>query len=64
MNKTDVLSKVSLFSEMKKSDLEMIAKLAQNELFQAGDTIIREGDRDGRLFTDGFSLLLVERWQS
>jgi hypothetical protein len=50
MNKTDVLSKVSLFSEMKKSDLEMIAKLAQNELFQAGDTIIREGDRDGRLF--------------
>ncbi len=50
MNKTDVLSKVSLFSEMKKSDLEMIAKLAQNERFQAGDTIIREGDRDGRLF--------------
>ena len=50
MNKTDVLSKVSLFSEMKKSDLEMIAKLAQNELFQVGDTIIREGDRDGRLF--------------
>jgi CRP-like cAMP-binding protein len=50
MNKRDVLSKVSLFSEMKESDLEMIVRLAQNELFQAGETIIREGDRDGRLF--------------
>lgn len=50
MDKTDVLSKVSLFSEMKKSDLEMIARLAEDELFQAGETIIREGDRDGRLF--------------
>jgi CRP-like cAMP-binding protein len=50
MNKRNVLSKVSLFSEMKESDLEMIARLAQNDRFQAGETIIREGDRDGRLF--------------
>ena len=50
MKKRDVLSKVSLFSEMKDSDLDMIARLAQKELFQAGETIFREGDRDGRLF--------------
>ena len=50
MKKRDVLSKVSLFSEMKESDLDVIARLAQKELFQAGETIFREGDRDGRLF--------------
>jgi CRP-like cAMP-binding protein len=50
MKKRDVLSKVSLFSEMKESDLDMIARLAQKEVFQAGETIFREGDRDGRLF--------------
>ena len=50
MNKTDILSKVSIFSEMKKSDLETIASLARGQLFRPGETIIREGDRDGRLF--------------
>jgi CRP-like cAMP-binding protein len=50
MNKTDILSKVSIFSEMKKSDLETIASLAHGQSFRPGETIIREGDRDGRLF--------------
>ena len=50
MNKTEILSKVSIFSEMKKSDLETIARLAQGWSFRPGETIIREGDRDGRLF--------------
>lgn len=50
MNKTEILSKVSIFSEMKKSDLETIASLAQGQSFRPGETIIREGDRDGRLF--------------
>ena len=35
---------------MKASDVERIASLAQSHVFQAGETIIREGDRDGRLF--------------
>ena len=50
MNEAEVLAKVSLFSGMKGSDLERIASLAQSQVFQAGETIIREGDRDGRLF--------------
>ena len=50
MNEAKVLAKVSLFSKMKASDLERIASLAQSHVFQAGETIIREGDRDGRLF--------------
>jgi CRP-like cAMP-binding protein len=35
---------------MKMSDLETIASLTQSLLFRPGETIIREGDRDGRLF--------------
>ena len=50
MNEAEVLAKVSLFSGMRASDLERIASLAQSHVFQAGQTIIREGDRDGRLF--------------
>lgn len=50
MNAAEVLAKVSLFSGMKASDLERIASLAQSHVFQAGETIIKEGDRDGRLF--------------
>ncbi|MGD8228224.1 MAG: cyclic nucleotide-binding domain-containing protein [Desulfobacteraceae bacterium] len=50
MNEAEVLAKVSLFSGMKASDLERIASVAQSHVFQAGETIIREGDRDGRLF--------------
>jgi CRP-like cAMP-binding protein len=50
MNEAEVLAKVTLFSGMKASDLERIASLAQSHVFQAGETIIREGDRDGRLF--------------
>jgi CRP-like cAMP-binding protein len=50
MNEAEILAKVSLFSDMKASDLERIASLAQSHVFQEGETIIREGDRDGRLF--------------
>lgn len=50
MNKADFLAKVSLFSLIKKSDLKRTAKLTRNHLFHEGDVIIREGDRDGRLF--------------
>ncbi|MGD2269485.1 MAG: cyclic nucleotide-binding domain-containing protein [Desulfobacterales bacterium] len=46
----DFLSGVSIFSLLKKVDLQRIAKLAQRHLFQSGDLIIKEGDRDRRLF--------------
>jgi CRP-like cAMP-binding protein len=46
----DSLSKVSIFSLMKEEDLERIAKKTQHHLFHEGDVIIREGDRDKRLF--------------
>jgi CRP-like cAMP-binding protein len=50
MNNTEFLSKVSLFSLIKKPDLERVARLASRHLFQRGDVIIREGDPGGRLF--------------
>ena len=49
-NHADFLAKVSLFSLMKKGDLKRIAKLVRHHSFREGDVIIREGDRDRRLF--------------
>jgi len=50
INKVDFLAKVSIFSHMKKTDIHRVAELAQHHLFHDGDLIIREGDRDRRLF--------------
>ena len=50
MDDLSFLGEVSIFSHLKKRDLKKIAKLAKQESFQAGDVIIGEGDRDGRLF--------------
>ena len=50
MDDTDILSRISLFSLMKKRDLRRIAKLAKHHSFKKGDLIVREGDSDGRLF--------------
>jgi CRP/FNR family transcriptional regulator len=50
MNDTEFLSRVSLFSLTKKSDLERIAKLANRHTFDKGDVIIKEGEPDNRLF--------------
>ena len=50
MHEADVLAKVSLFSLMKRPDLERIAQLAQHQLFRPGDVIIQEGEQDKRLF--------------
>jgi CRP-like cAMP-binding protein len=50
MNDTDFLATVSLFSHLKKRDLRKLAKLSRQEVFQKGDVIVREGDRDGRLY--------------
>ena len=50
INKVDFLSKVSIFSHMKKSDINRIAKLVQYHSFHDGELIIREGDSDRQLF--------------
>ena len=50
MNKADLLSEVSVFSKMKKEDVQRIAKLAKYHLFHEGDVIIREGDPGRQLF--------------
>jgi len=50
MNDADFLSRVSLFSLVRKPDLERIAKLANRHTFDKGDVIIKEGEPDNRLF--------------
>ena len=48
--KIDLIARVPLFSPLKDSELERIADLTQTHTFQRGDVIIREGDKDRRLF--------------
>jgi CRP-like cAMP-binding protein len=50
MKEADYLATVSLFSHLKKRDLRRIANLCRQQVFDKGDVIVREGDRDGRLF--------------
>jgi len=50
MDDAEILSKVALFSLMKRRDLKRIAKLAKHHSYEKGDVIVREGARDGRLF--------------
>ena len=50
MDNVEILSKISLFSLMKKRDLKRLSKLTQRHRYQKGDVIVREGARDGRLF--------------
>ncbi|MBW1779977.1 MAG: cyclic nucleotide-binding domain-containing protein [Deltaproteobacteria bacterium] len=50
MDNAEILSRVALFSLMKKRDLKRIAKLAKRHLYEKGELIIKEGARDGRLF--------------
>ena len=49
-NKAGFLSRVSLFSLLNKADVERIAEKAREHFFKKGDVVIREGDRDRRLF--------------
>jgi CRP/FNR family transcriptional regulator, cyclic AMP receptor protein len=50
MDDAEILSRVTLFSLMKKRDLRRIAKLAKHHSYKKGEIIVREGARDGRLF--------------
>ena len=48
--KTNIFANIPLFSPLKDADLERIAKVTQAHTFQSGDVIIREGEKDRRLF--------------
>jgi CRP-like cAMP-binding protein len=50
MNEADTLARVSIFSYLKKKDLKRLAKKSRYCSFKLGDEIIREGDRDARLY--------------
>jgi len=50
MDNAEILSKIALFSLMKKRDLKRLSKLTQRHRYEKGDVIVREGARDGRLF--------------
>ena len=50
MDDSEFLSKIALFSHLKKKDLRRIAKLSNHQFYKKGEVIIREGDRDGRVF--------------
>lgn len=50
MQEAEFLAEVSLFWFMKKRDLKRIAKLTKRLVFDTDEIIIREGERDGRLF--------------
>ena len=50
MDDAEILSRVALFSLMKRRDLKRLAKLAKHHSYKKGDLIVKEGARDGRLF--------------
>lgn len=50
MKKEDYLAGVSIFSQFNEKDLQRLAKKSRYRSFKMGDVVIREGERDGRLF--------------
>ena len=46
----DFLKSVELFSALAPGDAEALASLAQEEVFQKGQTIFRERDAGGKLY--------------
>jgi signal-transduction protein with cAMP-binding, CBS, and nucleotidyltransferase domain len=49
-DKTDILATVSLFSHLKREELQRLANQSHYCSFKFGDVIIREGERDDRLY--------------
>ena len=47
---SDFLAHVPIFSELTKADLAQLAGQVEHSSFQAGEDIIKEGDRDSRMF--------------
>ena len=49
-NGANYLAKIAIFSDFKKEDLQRLAEKSRYCSYTMGDVIIREGERDGRLF--------------
>ena len=47
---SEFLAQVPIFSELTKTDLLLLADQVEHSSFQAGEEIIKEGDRDARMF--------------
>lgn len=50
MDEAEQIAQISLFAMMKKRDHKRIVKGAERLQFQAGETIIREGEKDGCVY--------------
>ena len=50
MDHLEILAQVPLFAPMKKRELKNISETAEELLYEPGEVIIQEGERDGRLF--------------
>jgi CRP-like cAMP-binding protein len=50
MDYAEILAQVPLFGPMKKRELKKIAEAAEELLYEPGEMIITEGERDSRLF--------------
>ncbi|MBU4565428.1 MAG: cyclic nucleotide-binding domain-containing protein [Desulfarculus sp.] len=50
MDHLDILAQVPLFAQMNKRELKNISETAEELLYEPGEMIINEGERDGRLF--------------
>ncbi|MCF8044098.1 MAG: cyclic nucleotide-binding domain-containing protein, partial [Desulfarculaceae bacterium] len=50
MDHLEILAQVPLFAPMKKRELKNISETAEELLYEPGEVIIHEGERDGRLF--------------
>lgn len=61
MDKIDFLSRIPLFTLLKKEELQELAGLTEEHRVQAGDIIIHEGERDNRLFmiVEGMASVIV-----
>lgn len=50
MDHLEILAQVPLFAPMKRRELNNISEMAEELLYEPGEMIITEGERDGRLF--------------
>ncbi|MBU4277499.1 MAG: cyclic nucleotide-binding domain-containing protein [Proteobacteria bacterium] len=50
MDPLEILAQVPLFAPMKKRELKNISETAEELLYEPGEMVINEGERDGRLF--------------
>ncbi|MBU1274066.1 MAG: cyclic nucleotide-binding domain-containing protein [Proteobacteria bacterium] len=50
MDRLDILAQVPLFAPMKRRELKEINAMAEELLYEPGEMVITEGERDGRLF--------------